>query len=195
MSAEDTETVVETSEEVGIDSAAGEPATESVVAVETGGESEEGPTLADEGDVAADYLEGLLDIIDIDGDIDISVANGRPAVAVIEVDKGDLEHLVGPDGSVLTALQDLTRLAVSRETGHRSRLMLDIAGHRATRRAELQRVAQQAIAEAKETGAPVRMSAMTPFERKVVHDEVAAAGLTSESEGTEPQRYVVITPA
>ena len=156
---------------------------------------EDAEEMVDEGEVAADYLEGLLDIADLDGDIDITVENGRPAVAVIEVNTGDLANLVGEDGAVLSALQDLTRLAVTRETGHRSRLMLDIAGHRATRRAELQRIARQAIEEAKTSGEPVRMAAMTPFERKVVHDEVAAAGLTSESEGSEPHRYVVITPA
>ena len=163
---------------------------EEVVATE-----EDAEEMVDEGEVAADYLEGLLDIADLDGDIDITVENGRPAVAVIEVNTGDLASLVGDDGAVLSALQDLTRLAVTRETGQRSRLMLDIAGHRATRRAELQRVARHAIDEAKASGEPVRMAAMTPFERKVVHDEVAAAGLTSESEGSEPHRYVVITPA
>lgn len=151
--------------------------------------------LVDEGEVAADYLEGLLDIADLDGDIDISVANGRASVSVIEVNPGDLAELVGENGRVLSALQDLTRLAVARETGERSRLMLDIAGHRATRRAELQRIAGDAIAEAKASGEPVRMAPMGAFERKVVHDEVAAAGMSSESEGTEPQRYVVITPA
>lgn len=151
--------------------------------------------LIEEGDVAADYLEGLLDIVDLDGDIDITVENGRASVSVIEVNQGDLRTLVGEDAAVLRALQDLTRLAVARETGHRSRLMLDIAGHRASRRSELQRVAKDAIAEARDSGAPVRMTAMTAFERKVVHDEVAAAGMTSESEGAEPNRYVVITPA
>lgn len=157
--------------------------------------TEEADELADEGEVAADYLEALLDIADLDGDIDISVANGRASLSVIEVNPGDLSELVGENGRVLSALQDLTRLAVARETGERSRLMLDIAGHRATRRMELQRIAKDAIAEAKEAGEPVRMAPMGAFERKVVHDEVAAAGMSSESEGTEPQRYVVITPA
>lgn len=171
---------------------------EATEAVDQAAEDEaedEAEELVDEGEVAADYLEALLDIADLDGDIDITVENDRAALSVIEVNKGDLMHLVGPDGKVLSALQDLTRLAVTRETGHRSRLMLDIAGHRATRRAELQRVAQQAITEAKETGESVRMAPMTAFERKVVHDEVAAAGLSSESEGTDPNRYVVITSA
>ena len=150
------------------------------------------PTLEEEGDVAADYLEALLDIIDADGDIDIDVEGERALVSVIEVNKGDLRHLVGDDGSVLSALQELTRLAVARETGERSRLMVDIAGFRADQRVQLQEAAKTAIAEAQRTAAPVSMRAMNPFERKVVHDVVAEAGLVSESEGEEPERRVVI---
>jgi spoIIIJ-associated protein len=151
--------------------------------------------LEKEGDVAADYLEGLLDIADLDGDIDIDVDGNRAMVSVVEVSTGDLQHLVGRDGKVLDALQELTRLAATRETGERSRLMLDIAGHRAARRAELVAMAKDAIAEAQSTSAPVRLDPMTPFERKVVHDAVAEAGLRSESEGEEPKRYVVISIA
>ncbi len=148
-----------------------------------------------EGEVAADYLEGLLDIVDVGGDIDIDVENGRAAVAVVEANPGELADLVGPGGRVLEALQELTRLAVARETGHRSRLMLDLAGYRAERRRELERMAASAIAEAKAANGPVRLDAMNAFERKVVHDAVAAAGLSSESEGSDPQRYVVVSPA
>jgi len=151
--------------------------------------------LEKEGDVAADYLEGLLDIADLDGDIDIDVDGNRAMVSVLEVSTGDLGHLVGRDGKVLDALQELTRLAATRETGERSRLMLDIAGHRAARRAELVDVAKEAVAEAQRTAAPVRLDPMTPFERKVVHDAVAEAGAQSESEGEEPRRYVVISVA
>ena len=153
---------------------------------------ESGPTLEEEGDVAADYLEALLDIIDADGDIDIDVEGERALVSVIEVNKGELGHLVGDDGEVLSALQELTRLAVARETGERSRLMVDIAGFRAAQRVKLQEDAKAAIAEAQRTAAPVSMRAMNPFERKVVHDVVAEAGLVSESEGEEPERRVVI---
>ncbi|MFM8155045.1 MAG: protein jag [Actinomycetes bacterium] len=145
-----------------------------------------------EGDVAADYLEALLDIADLDGDIDIDVEGNRAMVSVVEANSGDLRHLVGNDGEVLDALQELTRLAAARETGERSRLMLDIAGHRAARRAALEEVAKEAIAEAQRTSAPVSLEPMTPFERKVVHDAVAAAGLVSESAGEEPARRVVI---
>ena len=151
-----------------------------------------GPTLEEEGDVAADYLEALLDIIDADGDIDIDVEGERALVSVIEVNPGELSHLVGDDGQVLSALQELTRLAVARETGERSRLMVDIAGFRAEQRTKLAEAAQQAIAEAQRTAAPVSMRPMNPFERKVVHDVVAEAGLVSESEGEEPERRVVI---
>jgi spoIIIJ-associated protein len=148
-----------------------------------------------EGDAAADYLEGLLDIADLDGDIDIDVEGNRAMVSVLEASPGELRHLVGADGAVLDALQELTRLAATRETGERSRLMLDVAGHRAARRAELVALAEEAIAEAQRTAAPVRMEPMSPFERKVVHDAVAAAGMASESEGDEPARRVVIRTA
>ena len=148
--------------------------------------------LEQEGDAAADYLEGLLDIADLDGDIDIDVEGNRAMVSIVEVKSGDLSHLVGDKGEVLDALQELTRLAAARETGERSRLMLDIAGHRAQRRADLVEQAKVAIAEAQRTAAPVSMPAMTPFERKIVHDAVADAGLVSGSEGEEPNRRVVI---
>jgi|TARA_B100001094_G_scaffold325751_1_gene380624 spoIIIJ-associated protein len=145
-----------------------------------------------EGEAAADYLEGLLDIIDADGDIDIDMEGERTQVSVIEVNEGDLGLLVGPEGDVLAALQDLTRLAASQETGERSRLMVDIAGHRAKQKEALQKAAEAAVAEAQRTAAPVSMSPMNAFERKVVHDVVAEAGLVSESEGEDPDRRVVI---
>jgi spoIIIJ-associated protein len=144
-----------------------------------------------EGDVAADYLEALLDIADFDGDIDMDVEGDRAVVSIIGA---DLDELVGEDGVVLEALQELTRLAVVRETGERSRLMLDISGFRARKREQLAVLARETVDRAKATGEPVPMSPMTPFERKVVHDAVAAAGLRSESEGEEPDRFVVVLP-
>ncbi|GAA4795868.1 protein jag [Streptomyces ziwulingensis] len=152
--------------------------------------------LEQEGEIAADYLEGLLDIADLDGDIDMDVEADRAAVSIIgDTDGRDLQKLVGRDGEVLEALQELTRLAVHRETGDRSRLMLDIDGYRARKRTELSELGAKAAAEAKSSGAPVRLDPMTPFERKVVHDAVKTAGLRSESEGEEPQRFVVVLPA
>lgn len=148
--------------------------------------------LEQEGDIAADYLEELLDIADLDGDLDMDVEGDRAAVSIVGA---DLSQLVGRNGEVLDALQELTRLAVYRETGERSRLMLDISGHRAEQRRRLVELAAEKIAVVKETGEQLSLSPMTSFERKVVHDAVAAAGLTSESEGVEPQRYVVILPA
>jgi spoIIIJ-associated protein len=145
-----------------------------------------------EGDIAADFLEELLDIADLDGDIDMDVDGDRAAVSIIG---GDLKHLVGRDGEVLEALQELTRLAVYRETGERSRLMLDVDGFRAARRLELEAVAAGAIEKVKAEGQPVALDPMSPFERKVVHDVVAEAGLTSESEGADRQRHVVVHPA
>ncbi|OII60769.1 single-stranded DNA-binding protein [Streptomyces sp. CC53] len=152
--------------------------------------------LEQEGEIAADYLEGLLDIADLDGDIDMDVEGDRAAVSIIsDASSRDLQKLVGRDGEVLEALQELTRLAVHRETGDRSRLMLDIGGFRARKRAELTELGAKAADEAKNSGEPVKLEPMTPFERKVVHDAVAAAGLRSESEGEEPQRFVVVLPA
>jgi spoIIIJ-associated protein len=148
--------------------------------------------LETEGEIAADYLEELLDIADLDGDLDMDVEGDRASVSIVGA---DLNQLVGRDGEVLDALQELTRLAVYRETGERSRLMLDISGHRAEQRRRLVELAAEKIAEVRETGAQVSLDPMTSFERKVVHDAVSAAGLTSESEGVEPKRYVVILPA
>ena len=144
-----------------------------------------------EGDLAADYLEELLDIADLDGDLDMDVEGDRAAVSIVG---GDLQMLVGRDGEVLEALQELTRLAVYRETGERTRLMLDVAGYRAQKRAELVQLAEQTVAKVKEDGAPVSLEPMSPFERKVVHDAVAEQGRTSESEGVEPRRFVVVLP-
>jgi spoIIIJ-associated protein len=149
-----------------------------------------------EGEVAADFLEQLLDIADMDGDIDVDVDGDRAAVAIVDSEEGRVSRrLVGEGGKVLEALQELTRLAVQATTGERSRLMLDVAGFRAERRAALAKIAQVAIATVKSTGERVAMEPMTAFERKVVHDEVVVAGLGSESEGVEPQRFVVILPA
>lgn len=149
-----------------------------------------------EGDIAADYLEELLDIADIDGDIDIDIDHGRAAVEIVSEEGGrHLRRLVGDDGEVLDALQELTRLAVQTKTGDRSRLMLDIAGHRQGRRNALTALAQEAIAQVQTGGQDVSLQAMNPFERKVVHDAVAAAGLVSDSEGVEPNRRVVIRAA
>lgn len=151
-----------------------------------------GRVLEREGEIAADYLEELLDIADLDGDIDMDVEADRAAVSVVG---GGLEHLVGRNGVVLEALQDLTRLAVLTQTGERSRLMLDVGGYRAARRATLTELGRETAEKVKSTGESVRLATMSPFERKVVHDAVAAAGLRSESEGEEPQRRVVVMPA
>ena len=149
-----------------------------------------------EGEVAADFLETLLDIADLDGDIEVDIDGDRAAVSVVDSDEGRVpRRLVGQQGQVLEALQELTRLAVQTATGERSRLMLDVAGHRAERRAALVTIAQAAIAQVKQSGERAALDNMTAFERKVVHDEVAAAGLDSESEGVEPHRHIVIIPA
>lgn len=154
------------------------------------------PRLEREGEIAADYLERLLDLSDLDGDLDVDIDGDRAAVAIIDSDEGQApRRLVGRDGEVLEALQELTRLAVLASTGERSRLMLDVAGHRAARRQSLIAEAQVAVEATQASGAPTTLPPMTPFERKVVHDAVAEAGLRSESEGAEPHRCVVVLPA
>jgi len=144
-----------------------------------------------EGEVAADYIEGLLDVADLDGDIDMDVEGDRAVVSVVGA---TLSELVGRRGEVLEALQELTRLAVHQQTGHRTRMMLDVGGYRQRRRAELAEAGQDAAEEVRRTGQAKKLWPMNPFERKIVHDAVAAAGLRSESEGEEPERRVVVLP-
>jgi spoIIIJ-associated protein len=149
-------------------------------------------SLEDEGDIAADYIEALLDIADLDGDIDMDVEGDRAVVSVVGA---TLDELVGDEGEVLEALQELTRLAVHRKTGTRARLMLDVGGFRVRRRAELADLGRSVADEVTRTGEPKKLRAMSPFERKIIHDAVAVAGLRSESEGEEPNRRVVVFPA
>ena len=177
------------------DSAGTEDAAEAEDAAEVADAAEPAADPADleqESEIAADYVEGLLDVADLDGDIDMDVEGDRALVSVVGA---TLQELIGPRGEVLEALQELTRLAVHRQTGLRTRIMLDVGGYRARRRAELTDLGQDAAEEVRSSGVPQRLDAMTPFERTVVHDAVAAAGLRSESEGEEPNRRVVVFPA
>ena len=148
--------------------------------------------LEEEGDIAADYLEGLLDIADLDGDIEIGIENDR---AHLVVEGGELSHLVGKDGEVLDALQELTRLAVQTSTGERSRLMLDLDGFRADKRNTLAKLAEEIADEVKSSGKAVKLAPMNAFERKIVHDTIQKIGLKSESEGEDPDRCVVVMPS
>jgi spoIIIJ-associated protein len=171
------------------------PDVESDADGDTKGESTKAPAESElfaQSEVAADYMEGLLDILDFDGDIDEVVQGGRPVVEVV----GDrLQALVGQRGATLEALQELTRLAIFRATGSPSRLLLDVGGYRDTRRKELISIAKNAVERVKQHGEPVRLEPMNAFERKCVHDVVnAAAGVESDSEGVEPQRRVVVHP-
>ena len=150
--------------------------------------------LEEEGDVAADYLEGLLDIADLDGDIDIDVENDRAALAIAGGAPGDLSHLVGDRGEVLDAIQELTRLAAQTSTGERSRLMLDIDNFRGDKKEELAKLAHEIAEQVKASGESVKLRPMNAFERKVVHDTIQEIGLTSESEGEDPNRCVVVLP-
>lgn len=148
--------------------------------------------LEEEGDVAADYLEGLLDIADLDGDIEIGIENDR---ASLVIEGGELNHLVGKSGEVLDALQELTRLAVQTSTGERSRLMLDIDGFRAEKRESLAELAEKTAETVKSSGESIKLQPMNAFERKIIHDTIQKIGLTSESEGEDPDRCVVVLPS
>jgi spoIIIJ-associated protein len=190
------------------EAASGTDSSESSDSSETSASSETSETRSDEaangslvarlereGEVAADFLEQLLDIADLDGDLDVDVDGDRAAVAIVDSEEGRVpRRLVGDHAKVLEALQELTRLAVQAATGERSRLMLDVAGYRAERRAALVEAAGTAIEQVRSSGESTTLEPMTAFERKVVHDEVLAAGLSSESEGVEPHRCVVILP-
>jgi spoIIIJ-associated protein len=171
---------------------AGDEAVEATAGVAEVVPGEADDLLVQEGDVAGDYLERLLDILDKDGDIDLDVEGDRASVAIVG---GNLTDLIGPDGTTLEALQELTRLAVAQSTGVRSRLMLDVGDYRAKRRADLTVLAGETARRVADSGEPERLVPMNPFERKVVHDVIAAvAGVHSESEGEEPSRRVVVLP-
>jgi len=192
-------------DEAGDDQAGDDQAGDDQVGEDQAGEDEDSESPADgegspevnladleqESEIAADYVEGLLDVADLDGDIDMDVEGDRAVVSVVGA---TLQELIGSRGEVLEALQELTRLAVHRQTGARTRIMLDVGGYRARRRVELTELGRDASDEVKSSGVPRRLDAMTPFERKVVHDAIAAAGLRSESEGEEPNRRVVVFP-
>ncbi|KAB1915848.1 R3H domain-containing nucleic acid-binding protein [Micromonospora sp. AMSO31t] len=173
------------------------PAATTEEAEDTQAEGREKKALADsdlfrQSEIAADYVEGLLDILDYDGDIDELVSGGRP---VVEVVGARLQNLVGQRGATLEALQELARLAVFRQTGSPSRLLLDVGGYRAARRKELAAVAKNAVEKVKEHGEAVRLEPMSAFERKCVHDVVnAMTGVESESEGVEPNRRIIVRP-
>jgi spoIIIJ-associated protein len=158
---------------------------------DAGTEADSEERLVAEGEIAGDYLEELLDLLDFDGDIDLDVEGSRAVVSIDGSD--DLNKLVGRKGEVLDALQELTRLAVHQKTGVRSRLMLDIASWRRRRREELAALGDKVARRVLESGDREELAPMTPFERKIVHDAVAAVeGVRSESEGVEPSRRVVV---
>ena len=190
-----TETEVPAIEEADVESSPPDPEQASAESTTAGSRSAGRSAAVDlerEGEIAADYLEELLDIADLDGDIDMDVERDRALVSIIG---GDLDDLVGREGQVLEALQELTRLAVLTATGNRSRLMLDIGGYRAGRRAVLSALGRTTAEQVRSSGEAARLEPMSPFERKIVHDAVAEAGLRSESEGEEPRRFVVVLPA
>lgn len=148
--------------------------------------------LNEEADIAADYLEGLLDIADYEGDIEMGVRNNRPMIQIVADDDTDIKNLIGRNGEVVDALQQLSRLAVQQKTGDRSHLIVDVDGFLKRKRQHLRDIALDAVDEVRETGEPVNLKPMNSFERKVVHDTVRDEGLRSRSHGEEPRRYVTV---
>jgi spoIIIJ-associated protein len=150
--------------------------------------------LEEEGDIAADYLEELLDIFDLDGDIDIDVRQGRAYVAISSEDpKSNVSLIAEPD--TVEALQELTRLAVQVKTNSFSRLILDVGGSRQKRVEDITRIVNRIIEKVKDQNEAVHMKPMSSYERKIVHDLVSQAGLASESEGEGKDRHIVVKTA
>lgn len=148
--------------------------------------------LEQEGDVAADFLEGLLDIADIDGDLALDVRAGRAYVSVEQEGDGDGSLSLLSDPDTVQALQELTRIAVQSKTGRFSRLILDVAGSRETRQQQLEKLVDRAIARLDEGASQASLPSMSSYERKLVHDIVADRGLVSESYGEGSDRHTVI---
>lgn len=149
--------------------------------------------LEEEGEIAADYLEELLDIYDLDGDIEIDVRQGRAYLEITANDDSNLKLISNPE--TVEALQELTRLAVQVKTNSFSRLILDVGGSRQTRVDDLTRIVNKLVAKVKDNGEAIPMKPMSSYERKIVHDLVSEAGLVSESEGEGKERHIVIKPA
>ena len=171
--------------------------TDAAPAIETRDESEISPEerlnqLDEEADLAADFVEGLLDRLDLPGDIEIEITEEQALLNLDDVGSG---LLIGRRGATLDALQELVRCAVQRQTERRSRVRVDVEGYRARHVEKLRDRCREAIAQVRETGEAVRLEPMDAYERKLMHDLVAkTGGVTSSSEGAEPKRRVVIHP-
>lgn len=157
------------------------------------GATESEMVVPDEGELAADYLETLLDIADLDGDIEIEVRQERTYVTVGSPETDDLEVFSSPE--VVSALQDLTRLAVQQKTGEFARLVLDIGGSREARVSELEKLVSVAVDRVEGGAQSAALPPMSSYERKLVHDMVSERGFQSASEGEGRDRHTVITKA
>lgn len=148
--------------------------------------------LNEETDIAADYLEGLLDIADYDGDIEMGIRNKRAMVQIVADDDSDIKNLIGEQGEVVDALQRLTRLAVQQKTGERSHVIVDVDGYLSKKRQGLRQLALDTVDQVRDSGESVDLKPMNSFERKIIHDTVREEGLKSRSHGEEPRRYVTV---
>jgi len=147
--------------------------------------------LEEEGEIAADYIEELLDIADLDGDIEIEARGGRSYISVTATEPDSLRVLAKPE--TVGALQELTRIAVQAKTGSFSRLILDIGGSRDARAAELAALVDRAIERIEGGAESASLPPMSSYERKLVHDIVAERGFVSGSQGEGRDRHTVIT--
>jgi spoIIIJ-associated protein len=147
----------------------------------------------DAADIAADYIEGFLDIADLDGDLEIAQSNGRDYVSVVSGEGDDLSALSKADS--VAALQELTRIAVHSKTGEFSRLILDIAGSRDARSKELERLVDRAVERIEGGASSAALPPTSSYERKLVHDFVSERGFVSNSEGEGSERHTVISRA
>ncbi|MFA5786044.1 MAG: RNA-binding cell elongation regulator Jag/EloR [Actinomycetota bacterium] len=146
-----------------------------------------------EADLAEDFVIGLLDALDIDGEVDVDVRGDTVNIDIVGPSMG---LLIGRRGATLEALQDLVRMAVQRQTGRRTRLVVDAEGYRVRRQSMLVEQAHKAASRVKASGAPERLDPMSAYERKIVHDALAStSGVVTVSEGEEPYRRVVIQKA
>jgi spoIIIJ-associated protein len=154
--------------------------------------------LEEQGEVAAEFLEGLLARMGLTADVEPTFEDGTMYVDVLGEgpDDEDMGLLIGRHGQTLEALQELTRVAVGQRTGLRARIVVDVEDYKRRQRSRLEAKAREVAKRVSRSGREEELEPMSPFDRKLVHDAVATiGGVTSASRGEEPDRRVVIRPA
>ena len=146
--------------------------------------------LEKEGEIAADFIEEFLDLADLDGDLEIEFKQERVYLTVDSEGESNLGKVSDPE--TVNAIQEITRLAVQSKTGEMSRLILDIAGSRDAKAKQIKDLVEKTLAKLEETDKDQHLKPMSSYDRKLVHDMVAEAGMVSESEGQGRDRHIVI---